>query len=221
MRQKKIDKKSFITGIITNFIVSGIFFLLSITNNLLFTKIISGILFGTLIIIILKNKNIKTIIASIVFSLLILIASFFLEINFVNYNQKIISEKLIHLGDKELSWFDIAKPSDLKYVIIDFKLEKVPNKALIEITAKDVDPDFRNGPVGIFVNGQFVTYLNNIYPFSNILAAEEHTYGYAKGKITIPNGFLIEGNNELMIALVPSNYGYDDILISDVKLFWK
>lgn len=219
--EESIDKKSFVTGIIANIFVNGIFFFLSWDKNLIYTGIFSISLFIILLIIVNKYHKFKIIIPAFIVLLLLLGSSYYIEINHINFKEKTIYDDIVHLGDKEISWFDITKPNEKKYLIVDFIIEEIPTKTFIEITAKDVDPDFRSGPVAIFINSQFVSYLNNAKPFKDIPLDEEHSFGYVTGKIELPKGYLVQSKNEMLIALIPTSRGYDDILISEVKLLWK
>jgi hypothetical protein len=224
---KKKNKKelvSLVLGLVYALLISLSFFFLGHNDRLYATLLLSCLLLVSLIVSTIKYYDSLTLFHCGLFPIIylaIIVPTFIIENNLISYKVLSISEKLVHLGDKELEWFDPSKPLETNYFTKTFRLDTHPKKAKLRIYVKDVDPDFRNGPALVRINDGYSFYLNNLKPFSDISPKEEHKLDFQWAEQDIPGGFLKKGDNVLYIYVLATIYGLDDINFSKIELLYR
>jgi len=149
--KKDENYRWFALGALMNLIVGAIFAFLSFGAGFVATFAVATILFIVLLWILRLlhsrqklNMTSATLVAVVYFGLVLV--SYFVESQIVQYKTVPIVQNPIHLGDKELQWMYPAKPDTTNFFRKDFELPIAPSKARLRIEAKDIDSDYRNGP---------------------------------------------------------------------------
>jgi len=75
-----------------------------------------------------------------------------------------IQKEPYHIGDVEL-WIFRHSPPEINPFTQSFHLCRVTSKMKLTMVAVHVDPDITTSPISIFINGQFITYLNYYSPY--------------------------------------------------------
>jgi hypothetical protein len=137
---------------------------------------------------------------------------------FVPHESTLIRKEPYHLGDIELSIFQ-HPPPQLNPFVSSFRLCRVTDKMFITLTAIHVDPDAVSSPTSIYLNGQFVDYLN--YYFQNEIDEPLSV----EIPISKPEEKLVVGDNYIMIisgadyrGLEYGTYNTDDFEFSNLEI---
>jgi hypothetical protein len=93
----------------------------------------------------------------------------------------------------------------------DFSLTLIPSEIILNITARDIDPDKASSPVEIRVNGQLVDYLNRYYKLETMTPSSV--------SITINPKYVHKGLNTLLIFVKPTKTEYGVLNLDDIE-FW-
>lgn len=225
--KEKYNKENslYILNVVANIIVAILFYMISDLSSLRYTIMIVILAIVSINIsayfVIKKGKlNLTKIIFFTAILITIISISSIIETN-MSFNKINILSEPIHLGDKKLDSFTPRDPELNKYYDIHFDMQNIPEKCIIEIVAKDIDSDFRNGPVKIIINGFFVEYLNNLKPYSDFTPKSEHLYPFSKSRLELNTGLLKTGLNKLRFEILKTIYGYDDINIESVFILTK
>jgi hypothetical protein len=122
-----------------------------------------------------------------------------------------------HLGDAPISEFHNVYP-DQNPFIARFDVPQPVAAAQLSLMVSHMDPDEKQSPVIVTINGNFVSYLNS-YVREESLRAETIV-------IPVDPEILVVGTNELKVEVLPtsSEYGLpniDDLEFWDLKLLLK
>lgn len=136
-----------------------------------------------------------------------------------------VQEDYYHIGDVEYTsvvqngqvvdiiYFSHPAPQSNPFSK-DFSINAIPQTATLHITAKSIDPNEKNSAVKIFINGNFVDYLNRYFTLE--------TMNEQSVSIPISVDMLRSGKNSIQIhvesGVVNGQANLDDIEFRNVYL---
>lgn len=130
----------------------------------------------------------------------------------------LIQKEPYHIGDVELMIFKHSPP-EINPFVKSFHICRVTETMRITMQATHVDPDSTSSPISIFINGQFIDYLNS---YSEIEQDDPVSISIELQK---PMDVLKVGHNSIMIfsgadfrGLEYGIYNTDDIEFWDLKI---
>lgn len=103
----------------------------------------------------------------------------------------LIYDQCYHIGDVTRDWFCHPVPQTNPFER-KFQIQNVSGVAYIRITAKHVDPNEVSSPVRIYINGEFIDFLNRYF--------EAETVNPKTVEIPIKSGILHIGENSILIV---------------------
>ena len=121
----------------------------------------------------------------------------------------LLQEAPYHIGDTEMTDFDHSAPEANPFQA-SFELKRIPKEMVLTMIARDIDPNETTSAVEIWVNGNFITYLNRQFG--------QEVHDYQNASVPIDPRYLQKGKNFLMISVRPAVDNVDDIEFKDVKL---
>ena len=122
-----------------------------------------------------------------------------------------------HLGDAPISLFHNVYP-DKNPFIARFEIARPVKAAQLSLTVSDIDPNEKQSPTIVTINGNFVCYLNSF--------VQEENFRPETIVIPLNSDFFVIGTNEIKIEVQPTSIEYgqpnlDDFEFWDLKLFIK
>lgn len=137
----------------------------------------------------------------------------------------LVQEDYYHIGDVEYTtvvqngqavdkiYFSHPAPQSNPFSK-DFSISTIPQNATLRLTAKSIDPNEKNSAVKIFINGNFVDYLNRYFTLE--------TMNEQSVSIPISIDILQSGKNSIQIhvesGIVNGKMNLDDIEFRNVYL---
>ena len=103
----------------------------------------------------------------------------------------VIYKECYHLGDVTRDWFCHPVPQTNPFER-RFHIDQLGGSAYLQLSAKHVDPDEIKAPVRIYLNGEFIDFLNRYF--------EEETINPKTVDIVIPPNILHIGENGILIV---------------------
>lgn len=106
-----------------------------------------------------------------------------------------------HIGDVNRSFFAKPETEGVEYSNT-FILNHLGDKMFISISAQHVDPDLDKSPIYIYLNDQFVDYLNNYY--------DEESIEFKTIEIEVDNSYFHRGQNKISIISAEEKFKVQD-----------
>jgi len=115
-----------------------------------------------------------------------------------------------HLGDAPVSQFHNMYP-DKNPFVARFEVTEPANAAQLSLIASDIDPNEKQSPTIVTINGNFVCYLNSF--------VQEENFRPETIVIPVNPEFIIIGTNEIQIKVQPTSIEYGQSNLDDLE-FW-